>query len=100
MPGGANTPVGRLRSSLAAPPVKGRGPSLETQIMALYRCHFLDADDHIKAFEEIDAGSLFDAIDRATRCSMRDRTMTRWRSGRVTDGSTVPGGETNLLTGK
>ena len=36
-----------------------------TQIMALYRCHFLDADDHIKALEEVDAGSLLDAIDRA-----------------------------------
>jgi len=34
--------------------------------MALYRCHFLDADDRIKAHEEIDAGSLLDAIDRAT----------------------------------
>ena len=34
--------------------------------MALYRCHFLDADDRIKAHEEIDAGSLLDAINRAT----------------------------------
>jgi hypothetical protein len=34
--------------------------------MALYRCHFLDADDRIKAHKEIDAGSLLDAIDRAT----------------------------------
>ena len=33
--------------------------------MALYRCQFLDADDHIKALEEINAGSLLDAIDRA-----------------------------------
>jgi hypothetical protein len=34
--------------------------------MALYRCHFLDADDRIKAHEEIDAASLLDVIDRAT----------------------------------
>ena len=34
--------------------------------MAVYRCHFLDTDDRIKAHEEIDAGSLLDAIDRAT----------------------------------
>jgi hypothetical protein len=33
--------------------------------MARYRCHFLDADDRIKAHEEIDVGSFFDAIDRA-----------------------------------
>jgi hypothetical protein len=33
--------------------------------MALYRCHFLDVHDRIKAYEEIDAGSLLDAIDRA-----------------------------------
>jgi len=34
--------------------------------MALYRCHFLDAHDRIKAHKEIDDGSLLDAIDRAT----------------------------------
>jgi hypothetical protein len=33
--------------------------------MALYRCHFLGADDRIKAHEEIDAGSLVDAINEA-----------------------------------
>ena len=33
--------------------------------MALYRCHFLDVHDRIKAYEEIDASSLLDAIDRA-----------------------------------
>jgi hypothetical protein len=33
--------------------------------MALYRCHFLDARDRIAAHEEIDANSLFDAIDYA-----------------------------------
>lgn len=33
--------------------------------MALYRCHFLDNRDCIIAHEEIDAGSLVDAIDRA-----------------------------------
>lgn len=35
------------------------------QIMPLYRCHFLDGQDRIKAHEEIDAGSLPDAIDCA-----------------------------------
>lgn len=33
--------------------------------MPLYRCHFLDVHDRIEAHEEIDAGSLLDAIDRA-----------------------------------
>ena len=33
--------------------------------MPLYRCHFLDNRDRITAHEEIDAGSLVDAIDRA-----------------------------------
>ena len=33
--------------------------------MALYRCHFLDADDRIKAHEKIDARSLLDAIGQA-----------------------------------
>ena len=33
--------------------------------MALYRCHFLDVQDRIKAHEEINAGSVFDAIDQA-----------------------------------
>jgi len=33
--------------------------------MALYRCHFLDHRDCIAVHEEIDAGSLVDAIDRA-----------------------------------
>ena len=33
--------------------------------MTLYRCHFLDAHDHIEAREEIDAVSLIDAIDRS-----------------------------------
>jgi hypothetical protein len=33
--------------------------------MALYRCHFLDVQDRIKAHEEINAGSLLDAIDQA-----------------------------------
>jgi hypothetical protein len=33
--------------------------------MPLYRCDFLNARDHIQAYEEIDAGSLIDAIDRA-----------------------------------
>ena len=34
-------------------------------LMPLYRCHFLDNRDRITAHEEIDAGSLVDAIDRA-----------------------------------
>jgi len=33
--------------------------------MPLYRCHFLNARDHVEAHEEIDAGSLIDAIERA-----------------------------------
>jgi hypothetical protein len=33
--------------------------------MARYRCHFIDVHDRIKAYEEIDAGSLLDAIHRA-----------------------------------
>jgi hypothetical protein len=36
-----------------------------THAMHLYRCHFLDAEDNIEAFEEIEAGSLTDAIARA-----------------------------------
>ena len=31
----------------------------------LYRCCFLDANDNIDAIEEIDAGSLLDAIEQA-----------------------------------
>jgi hypothetical protein len=33
--------------------------------MPLYRCHFLDAEDNIEAFEDIEAVSLADAIARA-----------------------------------
>jgi hypothetical protein len=33
--------------------------------MHLYRCHFLDAEDNIETFEEIETGSLADAIARA-----------------------------------
>jgi hypothetical protein len=33
--------------------------------MALYRCDFLDSCDRIEDHEEIDAVSLFEAIDRA-----------------------------------
>lgn len=33
--------------------------------MTLYRCHFLDAHDHIEVREEIDAVSLIDAVNRA-----------------------------------
>ena len=33
--------------------------------MALYRCHFLDNRDRIEDHEEIDAVSLFEAIDWA-----------------------------------
>ena len=33
--------------------------------MTLYRCNFLNVNDHIEAHDEIDAGSLIDAIDRA-----------------------------------
>ena len=33
--------------------------------MSLYRCHFLDSRDHIEAYEEIETGTLLDAIDRA-----------------------------------
>jgi hypothetical protein len=36
-----------------------------TNLMALYRCHFLDAHDHIEAHEEVEAGSFFDAVQRA-----------------------------------
>ena len=32
---------------------------------SLYRCHFLDAFDQVNDHEEIDAGSLMDAIVRA-----------------------------------
>lgn len=41
--------------------------------MALYRCHFLDDRDRITAHEEIDAGSLVDAIDRAN-AMLNERT--------------------------
>jgi hypothetical protein len=41
-----------------------RKPHL-THAMHLYRCHFLNAEDNIEAFEEIEAGSLADAIARA-----------------------------------
>jgi hypothetical protein len=40
--------------------------------MPLYRCHFLDARDHITTHEEIDAGSFFDAVRRAN--AMLDRS--------------------------
>ena len=33
--------------------------------MALYRCLFLNAHDHVNAYEEIEAGSLSDAVQRA-----------------------------------
>jgi hypothetical protein len=41
-----------------------REPHL-THAMHLYHCHFLNAEDNIEAFEEIEAGSLTDAIARA-----------------------------------
>jgi hypothetical protein len=34
-------------------------------VRSLYRCHFLDAFDQVNDHEEIDAGSLMDAIVRA-----------------------------------
>jgi hypothetical protein len=34
-------------------------------LVSLYRCHFLDSRDHIEAHEEIEAGTLLEAIDRA-----------------------------------
>ena len=58
-----------LVSSLAALP--DASPSARAalfgtmQIMALYRCHFLDDQDRIKAREEIDVGSVPEAIDCA-----------------------------------
>ena len=60
--------------------------------MAFYRCHFLDAHDHISSHEEIDAGSFFDAFNEAMRCSIRGRTTTPSSFGPATNGSTVPGG--------
>ena len=60
-----------LVSSLAvlsdAPQKLGEGRAFfwTMQIMPLYRCHFLDGQDRIKAHEEIDAGSLPEAIDCA-----------------------------------
>jgi hypothetical protein len=65
--------------------------------MARYRCHFVDVHDRIKAYEEIDAGSLLDAIDRANAMPMRDRTMTPSRFGRAADGFTALGGKRNCL---
>jgi hypothetical protein len=46
---------------------------LDVQIMALYRCHFLDDEDRIKAHEEIDAGSLPEAID-CTNAMLNERS--------------------------
>ena len=42
-------------------------------LMPLYRCHFLDNSDRITAHEEIDAGSLIDAIDCAN-AMLHERT--------------------------
>ena len=42
-------------------------------LMALYRRHFLDDCDRLTAHEEIDAGSLIDAIDRANTM-LKERT--------------------------
>ena len=39
--------------------------------MALYRCLFLNAQDDINAYEEIEAGSLSDAVQQAN--SMLDQ---------------------------
>ena len=33
--------------------------------MPVYRCHFLNDEDHIQAVENIDAALVWDAIDRA-----------------------------------
>src|SRR5437763_15639453 len=58
----------------------------------LYRCHFLDARDHIRAHEEIEAGSLLDLVQLAN--AMLDRrshhdAVEIWAGNR---GSTAPGG--------
>ena len=45
--------------------------------MPLYRCHFLDSRDHIKAHEEIDAGTLLEAIDRANAMLKGGHIMMR-----------------------
>jgi hypothetical protein len=61
-----------LRSSPGPPPTgEGRLFLNRRTFMALYRCHFLDALDNVNAQEEIDAGSLLDAVERAT--AMLDR---------------------------
>jgi len=62
----------------------------------LYRCHFLDARDHIRAHEEIEAGSLLDLVQLAN--AMLDRrshhdAVEIWAGNR---GSTAPGGTEKL----
>jgi hypothetical protein len=66
--------------------------------MSLYRCHFLNTRDRIESSEEIEAATLFDAMDRAN-AMLKERShhdaVEVWagnRSGRVTDGSTARGG--------
>jgi hypothetical protein len=60
-------------------------------VRSLYRCHFLDAFDQVNDHEEIDAGSLMDAIVRANASLTIDLLMMRSRFGRVIDGSTAQG---------
>jgi len=66
--------------------------------MAVYRRHFLDTDDRIKAHEEIDAGSLLDAIDRATAMLNQRSHYEVVEVWAVTDGSTARGGKRDLPT--
>jgi hypothetical protein len=46
-------------------PSSSPGDERAKHLMPLYRCHFLDSRDHIEAYEEIETGTLLDAIDRA-----------------------------------
>lgn len=53
--------------------------------MHIFRCSFLNADDHIEAFEVIEADSLRDGIDRALamlKARPQHRSVELWDGSR------------------
>ena len=53
--------------------------------MHIYRCYFLNADDHIEAFEVIEVASLSEGIDRAQamlKARPQHRSVELWDGSR------------------
>ena len=53
--------------------------------MHIFRCYFLNADDHVEAFEVIEVASLSEGIDRAhamLKVRPQHRTVELWDGSR------------------